>query len=749
MSDQWRILVVEGEEERKLNVVGSLRKDGYIVLGVGSSAEAIRILWSEGYDLVVSELKASHIDGFELLQWMRSFRPQVKMVIVGPSKLKGQALEAGAVGYVSKPLNLSALKEELQRLLQQTGFTASLDSFDLLDVIQIINMSQKNILLLINTGLEERGTLGFQNGELIWAEYGVLRGEEAFFALAAHKNGTVTQQQWSEQIAPNVRQPLSRLIFQALQYRSKYAEGQDMSGEQSAFAAQVEDDDAPFMVLQEADGSGGDPFDSLIENIPTNKEYPIAQSIPNPLSPQPQSDIQQQYASASGFAQQSPSHPGMQDPFAQMQQSFQPQPYSSTPGFVQQSPSHPGMQDPFAHSQPGILPPLISPVFQESPLQTPQESFPEERPWWEGTGMMASVQPQAEGPEQNTLTPPDIYKTPTADLQPSQNLPSWVTDQPTHSDLPIIQMPAGASAHLSFEEPIAPVGERKPEPARGESFNVFSLEPSQDQRASAWGENSGISGQNHEAFSNFEGMATPPNTGNLGRQISYADEITSPQPGHGIYPTSGPSSQSGQHSNPRLPQFENDVLLAKRIAAGRTEPTNPPMGRQDSGILPIKRLESGKFSDVRFDSGSMSGFPNSSGAQSATTVQRAARRNYPAIIATLQSLGYSLPGFVATALATMDGQPIAQVTAEELDFGSMCRDFSTMLQVSFQVLEQGRWGIHEYMVVTSKERRIVIRLVGKDRKAFQVLVTTLEANLSENLDAMARAESAILLALMV
>src|SRR5437899_4798135 len=156
--------------------------------------------------------------------------------IAGSSVTRTQALENGVVSYLSKPLDLHQLKEELRRLLQQTGFSASLDSFDLLDVIQIITMSRKSIALLVNTGLEEHGVLRFQGGELIWAEYGSLRGEEAFFALAAHKNGVVIHQPWNDQITPNVTQPLSRLIFQALQYRTKYAGNQQLSGEQEAIA---------------------------------------------------------------------------------------------------------------------------------------------------------------------------------------------------------------------------------------------------------------------------------------------------------------------------------------------------------------------------------------------------------------------------------------------------------------------------------------------------------------------------------
>src|SRR5579863_8765520 len=198
------------------------------------------------------------------------------------SEARTQALEAGVVSYLEKPLNLHQLKEELRRLLQQTGFSANLDSFDLLDVIQIVTMSRKNIALLVNTGLEERGTLRFQGGELIWAEYGMLHGEEAFFALAAYKNGTVMYQPWNEEITPNVTQPLSRLIFQALQYRAKYAVMQQITGEQAAVAlprepqlvaAKVatmspfgyEIDDSPMLVLVEENEPANGMADRAVE----------------------------------------------------------------------------------------------------------------------------------------------------------------------------------------------------------------------------------------------------------------------------------------------------------------------------------------------------------------------------------------------------------------------------------------------------------------------------------------------------
>lgn len=265
MSDQWHILVVENEESLNWSTVDSLRRDGYSVQSVKSGAEAVRTLWTEEYDLIISELKMRGADGFELLQWVRKNRSKTRLVMVtafASVPARDEVLEGGVVSYLEKPFDLRTLKEEVRRLMQQSGFSAKLDAFDLLEVIQVITMGRKSIALLVNTGLGEQGVLRFQAGELVWAEYGSLRGEGAFFALAVHKHGTVMYQPWNEQITPNVTEPLSRLIFQALRHRTK-----DTGAPKAVapgFLAQDQDDDSPFWPLAQ-DQDDDSPFVLLAE----------------------------------------------------------------------------------------------------------------------------------------------------------------------------------------------------------------------------------------------------------------------------------------------------------------------------------------------------------------------------------------------------------------------------------------------------------------------------------------------------
>ncbi len=117
--------------------------------------------------------------------------------------------------------------------MHQPGLSADLDSFDLLDLIQVIQMAQRDLSLVVRAGSQVLGTLRFAQGELLWAEFGELRGEEAFIALAAQHSGSIEQLPWDGRNERNVNQPLARLIIQAVEYRDAHAAPQAQHAQES------------------------------------------------------------------------------------------------------------------------------------------------------------------------------------------------------------------------------------------------------------------------------------------------------------------------------------------------------------------------------------------------------------------------------------------------------------------------------------------------------------------------------------
>ena len=598
MSDVWHIFVVEGDESLNQSLVNSLRKDGYVVKGVLNGVDAVRVLWSEEYDVVVYDLKTPGADGFELLQWLRAYRPSTHMIIVGEANAAAsqiRALEGGAVSYLEEPLDFRVLKEELRRLLQQTGFSASLDSFDLLDVIQIITMSRKSIALLINTGLEERGVLRFQNGELTWAEYGVLRGEEAFFALAAHKNGTVIHQPWDDHVTSNVTQPLSRLIFQALQYRTKYANSQQYSGELE-----------PVQVASPS--SAVSPFSEEIDDTP--------------------------------FLILSPSQ----------QQAF---------------------------------------TLEEEPKEPLREAISgsAQKEWWEQTGRMASANMRASGSDyvrdENTLEA--LIKAAdtnapipgqTAIVKPRADLPSWLTDQPTASNLQSIK----AAPQISLSGiPVVPAT-----PA----INTPALNLARDQ-------------------AKITDQLQPKQLQQNGVRLRETETLQ-------------PSSPEWSPARPASSPVQNDHVAARNGSSGE---------KSEHLALPDPQEA------------------NSTMTSGTIKAQQAARRNYAALVSALQTLGYTIAGFVAAAVVTIGGQPIAQVAVDDMDISKMCKYFSTIQKGVLLALDQEEWGAYEDTVIKSAGRYVIMRMIGTDKRTFLVLMTTRNADPAECLAVINNVEETINLAL--
>lgn len=666
MSKQWRILVVQDDEQLKRTIVNSLQKDGYIVQGVSSGAEAIRLLWSGDYDVVLSDQKISNTDGFELLQWIRTYRRNTRVIMVaepGSPRTRTQALESGVVSYLEKPLDLHILKEELRRLLQQTGFSASLDSFDLLDVVQIVNMSHKTIAMVVNTGLEEQGLLGFQAGELVWAEYGVLRGEEAFYALAAHKNGTVTHQPWNAQIKPNVIQPLSRIIFQALQYRSKYAALQQHTGEQTALAAASAVTPAPIQVPDEDDR----PFlyvgPALADaRLQTTLNY-------TPEAPAP---VQKEIGESVEW---------WQEPVAQAR-SNKTRAVRAAGGS-----SNLGMTLSVADNQ-----------------QIANSS--------DGAGDLAATT--------GNISLSTVRKTPAGQRA---DLPSWLMDHPTQSEIPVVR-PSSISG--TAEVSAAPTGNVSPAEWQSPPAAARTTEQSSTKQS-----------------------ASSPDLPAVGYALEQTSDISLRRQG-------SPEWQTPENISVSKPQSADlqSLKLQSLSSAKTTDDLFPTAARQVSGPLstigPAFALSTADLLAENLAVGTDEARPSSlehakpgAGVHS----QRTGKRNYTALVGALQTLGYSIQDFVATAVVSMDGQPIAQVAVDDLDISLMCGHFSSILQGVFLSLDQGAWGSFDHTIITSLTHHILLRLLGSDREAFQILITTRESDPVESLKILTNVEAAIVSAL--
>jgi len=122
-----RILVVDDEANARTALAELLRDEGYAVDTAADAFKALGKLDSFGPHVVLTDLKMPGMDGIEMMKKIdeRDAKPAVVvMTAFGAVDSAVQAMRAGAVDYLTKPLNFDELLIVTQRALEQRGLQA-------------------------------------------------------------------------------------------------------------------------------------------------------------------------------------------------------------------------------------------------------------------------------------------------------------------------------------------------------------------------------------------------------------------------------------------------------------------------------------------------------------------------------------------------------------------------------------------------------------------------------------------------
>ena len=117
-----KILVVEDNELNLKLFCDLLRAHGYVAEPVRDGREAVALARSFGPDLIVMDIQMPHISGLELIEQLKadSGLRHVPIMAVTAYAAKGdedRIRDAGAEGYVSKPISVMKFVEAVRELL--------------------------------------------------------------------------------------------------------------------------------------------------------------------------------------------------------------------------------------------------------------------------------------------------------------------------------------------------------------------------------------------------------------------------------------------------------------------------------------------------------------------------------------------------------------------------------------------------------------------------------------------------------
>ena len=117
------ILVIEDDKVALKTLQSALTNLGHTVSAAGSGEEAIKLIESSKFDLILTDVMMPGISGLSLVNVLRSVNllkiPIIMMSVLHNKPLLDAAFSAGANDFIEKPVKIEVLKEKLEKYEKQ------------------------------------------------------------------------------------------------------------------------------------------------------------------------------------------------------------------------------------------------------------------------------------------------------------------------------------------------------------------------------------------------------------------------------------------------------------------------------------------------------------------------------------------------------------------------------------------------------------------------------------------------------
>ncbi|HHT9109160.1 MAG TPA: sigma-54-dependent transcriptional regulator [Candidatus Wunengus sp. YC64] len=125
-----KVLIVDDEKLMRISLESQLKKEGYNVKSVDNAIDGLKMVKSEEYDIVVTDLRLSGMSGMDFLKEIKKHNQEIIVVIMtayGTLESAVSAIKEGAYDYIAKPFSTDELIIKLQRALYYKNTTAEVN----------------------------------------------------------------------------------------------------------------------------------------------------------------------------------------------------------------------------------------------------------------------------------------------------------------------------------------------------------------------------------------------------------------------------------------------------------------------------------------------------------------------------------------------------------------------------------------------------------------------------------------------
>ena len=125
-----KVLIVDDEKLIRISLESQLKKEGYTVKSVDNALDGIKMIKSEEYDVVVTDLRLSGMSGMDFLKEIKKHNQEIIVFIMtayGTLESAVSAIKEGAYDYIAKQFSADELIIKLQRALSLKNTTAEIN----------------------------------------------------------------------------------------------------------------------------------------------------------------------------------------------------------------------------------------------------------------------------------------------------------------------------------------------------------------------------------------------------------------------------------------------------------------------------------------------------------------------------------------------------------------------------------------------------------------------------------------------
>jgi len=126
LSYENTILVIDDEELIVKRLKKYLEKEGYAVFTAFNGKEGLSIIRNSKIDVLITDIRMGDMDGIEVIQKAKSLYRDIEGIVVTGHKdqeLTIRSLRAGAIDYITKPINLDELLFSIKKATEKINLS--------------------------------------------------------------------------------------------------------------------------------------------------------------------------------------------------------------------------------------------------------------------------------------------------------------------------------------------------------------------------------------------------------------------------------------------------------------------------------------------------------------------------------------------------------------------------------------------------------------------------------------------------